>query len=282
MRSADGAPLTRSEREPLLERVSRGGVSFWTDRALLADGVLIGFSEREGGVSVPPYSTLNLAAHVGDVPANVDENRARLLEAAGISALRSRLTMSEQVHGDSVVVVAEADSGSGAHASNGRPPIPATDALVTTVPGIPLMLCFADCVPVILVAPGLGVAVAHAGWRGALASIPGKAALELAAVAGCDVSDVRAYVGAHVRACHYAVSDDLMSQFFNTFGTFARADSGGLDLDNAVTASLIDAGVTTCSIARLGTCTAEATDHFFSYRAEDGRTGRHSAFACIV
>ena len=73
-----------------------------------------------------------------------------------------------------------------------------------------------------------------------------------------------------------------MSQFCNTFGTVARAVSGGLDLDAVVTASLVDAGVAPCSIARLGTCSAEATDRFFSYRAEDGRTGRHAAFACVL
>jgi copper oxidase (laccase) domain-containing protein len=160
--------------------------------------------------------------------------------------------------------------------------VPGTDALVTIASGIPIMLCFADCVPVILVAPGFGVAVAHAGWRGALSSIPGKAALELARVTGCHASNIHVYIGAHVRACHYPVSDELMLQFCRAFGELARDVSGGLELEAVVTASLIDAGVRASGIARLGVCTAEATDRFFSYRAEDGRTGRHSAFACIV
>jgi len=73
-----------------------------------------------------------------------------------------------------------------------------------------------------------------------------------------------------------------MSQFVNSFGTFARAESGGLDLDAVVTASLDRAGVTPCNIARLGSCTAETTDRFYSYRAEGGNTGRHSALACIL
>ncbi len=109
-----------------------------------------------------------------------------------------------------------------------------------------------------------------------------RAARAIAAAAGCQTSDVIAYIGPHIRACHYAVGDEIMSQFCNTFDTVARADSGGLDLDATVTASLVDAGVAPCSIARLGICTAEATDRFFSYRSEDGRTGRHSAFACVV
>lgn len=260
---------------------ARDGITWWTD-PLLPPGVIVGFSERGGGASVSPYATLNLAGHVGDDPAAVDENRRRLLEAVGLTGLSEQLVTAEQVHGDTVAVVTPDDAGRGAHAGSGLGPIAASDALVTRHLGIPLMLFFADCVPVILVAPGPGVALAHAGWRGALASIPGKTACELAKQAGCRVADVRAYVGPHIGPCHYEVGDDVMSQFCNAFGTVARAESGGLNLDAAVTASLVDAGVASCNIARLGTCTAETTDRFFSHRAEHGRTGRHSAFACIV
>lgn len=267
---------------PELCRRATGGLSFYTDPRLAESGMVIGFSERGGGASRPPFASLNLAAHVGDDPARVDENRARLLAAAGLADYREHLVVPDQVHGSRVVVVGPPAAGSGAFASGGLAPVPEADGLVTATPGLPLMLCFADCVPIVLVAPGPAVAVAHAGWRGALASIPGKTALKLAHAASCETSDLIAYIGAHIGACHYAVSAELMSQFCNAFGTVARADSGGLDLDAVVTASLVDAGVATCSIARLGTCTAEATDRFFSYRSEDGHTGRHSAFACVL
>ena len=135
---------------------------------------------------------------------------------------------------------------------------------------------------VVLVGTGPVVAVVHAGWKGALASLPGKCVARMADVAGIDVSSVRAYVGAHIHECHYEVDAELMSQFVNTFGTVARAESGCLDLDAVVTTSLQSAGVASCNIARLGTCTAEVTDRFFSYRAEGGVTGRHAALACIL
>lgn len=269
---------------PKLTSLTHAGVTVWTDFALAEKGIVIGFSERGGGVSDSPYASLNLAAHVCDDPVRVDENRSRLLAAAGLAGYREQLVVPDQVHGSRVTVVTRREAGSGASAAGGRPPVPEADALVTAARGIPLMLCFADCVPLVLVAPKptAAVAVAHAGWRGSLASVPGETARELARVAGCETSDLLVYIGAHVGACHYAVNDDIMSQFFNAFGTFARADSGGLDLDATVTASLVEAGVATCSIARLGTCTAEATDRFFSYRSEAGHTGRHSAFACVV
>jgi len=122
----------------------------------------------------------------------------------------------------------------------------------------------------------------HAGWRGALASLPGRAVHAIRGSGVRSSDTIRAYIGPHIRACHYTVGEPLMSQFVNTFGTFARAESGGLDLDAVVSASLQRAGVIQCNIARLGICTAEATDAFFSYRAEGGLTGRHAAVACIL
>ncbi|NTU71758.1 MAG: laccase domain-containing protein [Coriobacteriia bacterium] len=267
---------------PVLVRREVGDLRFWTDPGLAATGAVIGFSERSGGTSGAPFASLNLAAHVGDDPIAVDENRSRLLAAAGLGDFGDALTVPEQVHGERIEIVDETSAGSGSRASGGRAPVPATDALVTRTRGVPLMLCFADCVPVVLAAPGCGVAVVHAGWRGALASLPGKAAVMLAREASCDPSAVVAYIGPHIGGCHYPVGEEVMSQFCNTFGTVARADSGGLDLDAAVTVSLVDAGVAPCNIARLGTCTAEAIDRFYSFRSEDGHTGRHSAFACLL
>jgi YfiH family protein len=269
--------------EARLDRLGAEHAVAWIDRDLLSrEGVLIAFSERTGGVSHLPFDGLNLAAHVGDDHQAVDRNRSLLLETLGIRRLRDRLTLAEQVHGDRVRLVGEPDVGCGAAASGGRAPIPESDAILTMRPDAPLMLCFADCVPVILVAPGPAVAVVHAGWRGALASLPGTAVAAIASEAGCDPADVVAYIGPHICAKHYQVADEVMDRFVARFGTDVRASFGGLDLDDAVAQSLFDAGVSESHVARLGTCTAEATDRFFSYRAEGGTTGRHAALACIV
>jgi YfiH family protein len=174
------------------------------------------------------------------------------------------------------------EAGSGAFAATGGPPLPRTDALLTCEPDTPLMLFFADCVPIVLVAPGPCVAVVHAGWRGALVGIAERSVLELARAASCYPSEIDAYVGPHIGPCHYEVDERLLSQFVNRYGTCARAESGGLDLGFVVAASLQTAGVDSRSIAGLGTCTAETNDRFYSYRAEAGRTGRHCALASVV
>lgn len=267
---------------PRLVRRVDGECAWWTDPELVRDQVIIALSERGGGNSAPPFAGLNLASHVGDDAAAVDANRDTLLAALGLGDWRSQLTVPEQVHGDHVHIVEERDRGRGAMASSGTPPVTATDALVTGLPDTPLMLLFADCVPVVLVAPGPCVAVAHAGWRGALAGIAGQTVTELKEKADCDGAAIRAYIGAHIGPCHYEVDSKIMSQFVTAFGTVARAESEGLDLGAVVAMSMIHAGVDPCNIARLGQCTAETTDRFFSYRAEAGLTGRHCALACIL
>jgi hypothetical protein len=245
-------------------------------------GVGIAFSGRVGGVSEPPYVGLNLAEHVGDRAERVNHNRDTLFDVLGLASVRDRAVCAEQVHGAAIALVAEADAGSGAFAAQDPGPIPRTDALMTSTPGIPLMMFFADCVPVILVAPGSAVAVVHAGWRGALARLPGLTVLKMSEEWGCRPRDICAYVGPHISAQEYEVDARIMSQFVNSFGTVARAESGGLDLGAVVNVSLVDSGVDSCNILALGLCTAQSTDRLFSYRAEGGLTGRHAAIAYVL
>jgi YfiH family protein len=233
-------------------------------------------------VSLEPYSALNLAGHVGDDPEVVDENRRRFFSAAGLGGLEGAAVTAEQVHGAKIAQVTSADAGRGARTAGGPPPILATDALLTAETELPLMLFYADCVPVVLAVPGEAVCVVHAGWRGALSSLPGAAVREVAACGGVEPGDVVAYIGAHIRECHYGVGDDVMAAFVDAFGPGVKGGTGGLDLSAAVRASLLGAGVEIDRIAELETCTAEHTGELFSFRAENGITGRHCAMACIT
>jgi YfiH family protein len=268
---------------PLLTQSENAGVAVFTDDGLRAEhSVLIAFTLRSGGFSAPPFAGLNLAGHVGDDPDAVDRNRSALLDSLGVGFLRDRLTTAQQVHGRRIVEVGDAEAGAGARPSHGANPIEEADGLLTSGRDIPLLLLFADCVPVVLVATGprLAVAVVHAGWRGALAGIVGDGALALAATAGCEASDLLAYVGPHIGPCHYEVDETLLSQFVHTFGTIAAAQ-GRLDLGAVVSESLNGVGVPISSVCRADSCTAERTDAFFSHRAE-GLTGRHGALVCIL
>lgn len=269
---------------PSLARCTDGDLAWHTDPALLErHGVLVAFSERTGGMSAPPFASLDLAANAGDDPAAVDENRDRLLAALGLGADRERLTCAEQVHGARVAEVTPSEAGSGAQASpGGRPPMPATDAILTAQPHVPLLMCYADCVPVVIVAtePARAVSVVHSGWRGSLARIAGAAATALAERAGCETSGLVAYIGPYICAECYPMSGDLLWRFEAEFGTLPVA-RGRLDLGAVVSGSLRDAGVPIEHQIQLGACTAECTDRFYSYRTE-GVTGRHGALAVVL
>jgi len=274
------ALMGRGLEPGVFERVERDGIAVHTVPALFEEcGVGIAFTERLGGVSQGPYRSLNLAAHVGDEPARVDENRVRLLESIGIGMLAGSLTTAEQVHGTALAEVDATLSGSGASAVGGRPPVPSTDALWTRARGIPLLLLYADCVPVVLVRPSIpAVTVVHAGWRGAAAGIVGRAARALAELPGRD--DIRAFVGPHIGTCCYDVGPDTVSHFDTAFVTITEV-SPRLDLGAAVAADLERSGVPKGNQCHLGICTAHNTDRFYSYRA-DGLTGRHGALAVIL
>lgn len=268
---------------PSLSRYERNGIVVHADASLRdATGILVAFTERSGGVSVGPYTSLDLAAHVGDDPDAVDANRDRLFTALGLEGLRDRLVTAEQVHGSHIEPVTPARSGAGAMAAGGDPAVPSTDALMTCDPELPLMMFFADCVPVILVAPEpqRAVAVVHAGWRGTLASLPGMASTALASHAGSTPSRLLAYIGPHIGACCYEVDDEILSHFCNNFDTIG-AVGGRLDLAAAVRESLMRSGLASERIAELGVCTRDHTDRFFSYRASS-TTGRHGALAVIT
>lgn len=244
----------------------------------VSDGVVFGFTERTGGVSQVPYASLNLGAHVGDDPAAVGENRRRVLAAIGASGALERLVVPNQVHGDRIVTITSANPE---HLAAARSEAAAgADAIVVTAPDVPVMLCFADCVPVVLVCPG-GFAIVHSGWKGTYAGIAGAAARALMAAAGAPSSSITAYIGPHIQGDEYEVSLELMDLFAARFDAERPRESRLLDLTSAIVQSLAAAGVAPGQVLDTELSTVRNNDRFFSYRAESGQCGRHAAVAVM-
>ncbi|WP_130811832.1 polyphenol oxidase family protein [Olsenella sp. Marseille-P4559] len=264
--------------EPTLTRYQSHGVALLGDVSV-PQGVAFAFTERTGGVSSGCYSSLNLGCACGDDPSCVAENRRRALVALGAEAYGDALVNPCQVHGDRVVCVRSSDADAVRAAQ--RNAAGGADSIVCTVPKVPVLLCFADCVPVVLVSPG-GFAVVHSGWRGTIARISAKAARVLSEETGVAVSEVLAYVGPHIGCGDYEVSPELGARFSAEFGPGVIAGGRNLDLGCAVTAALVDAGVPSSSVVVCDVSTASATERFFSYRAEHGSCGRHGALAVMV
>ena len=104
-------------------------------------------STRIDGASKPPFDSLNLALHVGDEPENVIANRKKFVQSLGFDI--TDIVTPNQVHGEKIFRVDENYRGCGC--TNYADSIPETDALITDTPALPLMLCFADCVPIFFV-----------------------------------------------------------------------------------------------------------------------------------
>jgi hypothetical protein len=220
------------------------------------------WADRTGGISAPPYATANLATHVGDDPAAVAQNRARLADRAGLGDPRGWWFL-DQVHGCDVLTVTDPPvEGRG---------VPAADAVVTSTTGLPLVVLTADCAPIAL-ADDEAVGVVHAGWRGLLAGVVPAAVAALRAVGS---GTVRAALGACIRPAHYEFGRADLDAMVERFGPSveARTVDGrpALDVAAAVRVALVEAGVPDLDDA--GWCTASDPRRWFSHR-RDGTTGR--------
>lgn len=204
-----------------------------------------------------------------------DGDLAVATEPAVLAARRHAIaphpwTWLHQVHGAEVVVVTDAGDGAGREA----------DAAVTVVPGAVVAVQTADCVPVLLVGEGpagIGVGVAHAGWRGLAAGVIARTA---EALAGLGTPAVAAACGPHIRARCYEFGPADLDDVAAACGDVVRGTTAwgtpGLDLTAGVSAACADLGLV---LDDPGTCTACSPAHF-SHRARGDR-GRQALVAWI-
>ena len=254
-------------------RIGPRSVPAFTDDALFdACGVRIAFMMREGGTSVGPYASLNTGDHVEDDMAHVLRNRAIALEALG--APNAPVIVPNQVHGTNIVrATTQADVPFAIEQAQ-----TGVDAVVVDAPGVVALLNFADCLPLIIVAPSGRFAVVHAGWRGALAGIAGKAVRALADGAG-DASALNAYIGPHIRSECFETGAEIAGQFADRYGSDVLEGKRHVSLARVVANDLMGAGLAGERIADAGVCTVCNAERFFSYRASGGVCGRQAAAA---
>ena len=265
------SPLGGGQR-PLAEPrgpawVRAGGLRFlrWE-----AAGVVAAFPTREGGVSTGPYASLNLGYATDDDPAAVRENRRRLCAALGLAL--DDLVVARQVHGDRLCWVGRRHAGWGARGTADA--LGERDGLLTTEPGLALCVSTADCLPVVIAAPDGAFAAVHAGWRGLLRGVVGRAARELARRHGL----AAAVVGPSIGPCCFSVDARLRERFRRRFPGAVGEREDRVDLWAAAVADLAAAGLPPGRVAVAGVCTS-CDARFYSYRRDGGLTGRHLAVA---
>jgi len=235
----------------------------------LGAGVLSAFSGRSGGVSRPPYQSLNLGLGVEDDPLAVQANRAVLAQACGLPP--DDLIFMRQVHSADVWY---------AEAGAQEPPWP-VDAMFTDVPGRALCVLVADCVPVLIADPAARlVGAAHAGREGLVAGVV-PALVAAMTAAGASPARMHSVIGPAICGGCYEVPADMQAMVAAAVPAAAcrtTAGTSGLDIAAGVRAQLAEAGLSW--IGADGRCTKESPE-LFSYR-RSGTTGRLAALAWLL
>lgn len=235
--------------------------------------VVHGFLCRTGGCSTLFPGGFNLSYNVGDDRDHVLANRQKMAEALGFPL--ERAVACQQVHGTHVAVVTEKDAGKGIYSLEDA--IPETDGMVTDCSQLPLLISFADCVPILLVDPKRGaIGAVHAGWRGSVGKILPQALEVMEEAFGTEPRDVMAGIGPSIGPCCYEVSQEVADRAAAYPSCLKPHGTGHylLDLWELNTLELMEAGVPREQIFRADCCTSCHRDRFFSYRAEKGKTGR--------
>lgn len=244
------------------------------------------FTTRDGGVSAPPFDSLNLGDHVGDCSDAVSGNRAILRAATGI-----RPVFLHQVHGTGAIALDTA-----------TPDAMVADACLTGVIGVACTIMVADCLPVLLTNPqGTLVAAAHVGWRG-LAGLDGRGILDSVLERFCAFPsekrsniatknkpvELMAWLGPCIGSAAFEVGPDVHEALCSANSQAGRCFTslgGGkyqADLQALTRQRLLALGVRAIfgNDGSLPWCTARNPDRFFSHRRDGavlGRTGRMAA-----
>lgn len=215
--------------EVALAPVKRGSLNVYPIEMAKEFGVDAFVTDRFGGVSDAPYAELNLAQHVGDDAARVNENRRRVAEACAVAP--ERLVTVRQVHGNRVLDLF--DQAAEAEA----------DGLITGSIELALAILVADCVPILLVdtaSPRFGVV--HAGWRGLAAGVLKNAVAHFASP-----HTLHAFIGPSISASAYQVGPEVAGHFTHVpaalvadVGDRYRLDLRAVSAHQLTTAGLVD------------------------------------------
>lgn len=233
----------------------------------LPSGVAACSSTRIGGVSQPPYDSLNLGAHCGDDLVHVEENRKRMF-AAG--QLPSKPVWLEQVHGKDVLKL------TGEPYASKR-----ADASYSNTPGTVCAVMTADCLPVLFCnRNGTEVAAAHAGWRGLCAGV----LEETVACFDDKPENILAWLGPAIGPDAFEVGPEVRDAFMAVEAIADRAfrpagEKYYADIYTLARQRLTSVGVT--QVFGGDRCTFSQKGDFFSYR-RDKNTGRMASFIWLI
>ena len=229
--------------------------------------------------SLEPYE-FSLALHTGEEAKSIIKNRQKvssLLSSDG----RLDFIVANQTHSDHVKIISEKESKGWKALEEA---VADCDALITDKKGVMLTILTADCVPVLLYDTKREViAAVHAGWKGTQKKIVAKTVQKMVEVFGSGPKDIIAGIAPSIGQCCYEVGKDVAEHFFDIPEALVSVgEKYMLDLPLINKKQLMDTGVNDSNIEMSGICTACEADRFFSYRKEQGCTGRFMSMIAMT
>ncbi|MBO4563541.1 MAG: peptidoglycan editing factor PgeF [Clostridia bacterium] len=276
----NAAELLKRVRSDSHYRESQGVGIIVSERLLSEPGVTHGFTTRRGGVSAPPFDSLNLGTSRDEPMENILANYRLLCEAYGLDY--DELALVRHEHGSTVLKLGSEHCGRGIS----KEPLDFSDGLVTDDTGVTLVTCHADCSAFFIydrVTRSIGLA--HAGWKGMYKRIGQRLAERLTAEYGADPKDMVAVVGPCICENCFEVEKEIAEDFAREFDCPdilkekpERPGKGYVSLHAAALIQLMDAGLELDNISVMRHCTMEEKELFYSYRRDGKDTGSMAAF----
>lgn len=255
-----------------------GKIKYYIDEKIeSAGGLLHIFTTRHGGFSSGPLFSMNMSP-TRDNPETVRFNYKAVCMCENIPA--ERCVLSQQTHTTNIRIVNEEDAGKGIFKESDIKDI---DGLVTNVKNLPIVIFYADCVPILLYdSTKKVVAAVHAGWKGTVNNIAGKAIDIMVEKFGCNPGNILAAIGPSIGSCCFETGPEVAEKFISAglseFVEF-KGEKFYIDLQSVNEHFMKNNGVENINISHL--CTKCNTADFFSHRGCGADTGRMALIACI-
>jgi YfiH family protein len=231
-----------------------------------------GFLTRQGGVSSPPYESLNLCDGNGDQKENVVKNKCRIAEVFDFDP--KRLILLNQIHQDKILLVKEP--------LGTLPSLLEYDAVISDTPNTFLGILTADCLPIFIVDRDKKVIAAiHAGRRGTALHITSKVLKKMKEEFCCTSKDLIIALGPCIGPCCYEIDDEVFIPEWEPFSTSRGRGRRMVDLARINISQLQEEGIRKEQVFSIDLCTSCHSDLFFSFRKE-GQTGRQLSFIGII
>jgi YfiH family protein len=231
------------------------------------------FTTKNGGCSKGKIDGLNLGLRVGDDIESVKQNYIKISRDFEIPY--ERITSAKQIHSSKITVIREEQCGYGVS----RPEkILETDGLVTNCRQLPIMVFYADCVPILLSDEDAGVVAAvHSGWRGTVAQIAKNAIEIMKNQFDANPQNIKAVIGPSICKDCFETGEVVAEKFDADLVSPFKEDKFKVDLWEANKRILIKSGLINTNIDVLGVCTMCNSDSLYSYRKHGQNTGRMGA-----